>query len=204
MPDYSNDWTANRPLGSAQANTVDDEIRALRLDIQERMNDLVEDWTADPVKINPTSLPQSTAIKLFIGPYGIQPGVQGDVNQHYGDGGFQSASAQSSTRCNVSLPVGCVVTKFEVMALVSTSPSLAVTLMKTTWVAGGTSITVTPTDFALTLPISPVIAIVATPDNTAAETVSDNFVYWIKNSGPGGQYIIYGYLITYDLPAAAA
>lgn len=46
---YTNSWTTVAPAGSAAANTADDEIRKLRLDLEERMNDLVNDWTVDPV-----------------------------------------------------------------------------------------------------------------------------------------------------------
>ncbi|KKK74752.1 hypothetical protein LCGC14_2880610 [marine sediment metagenome] len=46
---YTNSWTTVAPAGSAAANTADDEIRKLRLDMEERMNDLVNDWTVDPV-----------------------------------------------------------------------------------------------------------------------------------------------------------
>ena len=46
---YTNVWTAIAPTGAAAANTTDDEIRKLRLDIEERMGDVVVDWTTDPV-----------------------------------------------------------------------------------------------------------------------------------------------------------
>lgn len=46
---YTNPWSDTDPPGSQNANTVDDEFRQLRLDIHERMDALVEDWTDDPV-----------------------------------------------------------------------------------------------------------------------------------------------------------
>lgn len=48
MP-YTNPWSDTDPPGSQAANTIDDELRQLRLDIHERMDDIVADWTADPV-----------------------------------------------------------------------------------------------------------------------------------------------------------
>ncbi len=46
-------WSNIIPAGSASANTIDDAIRQLRLDTQERMDDLVDDWiTGDPVIVN--------------------------------------------------------------------------------------------------------------------------------------------------------
>jgi hypothetical protein len=53
MP-YSNVWSANTPLGPDPAN-VDDDLRKLRLDIQERMNDL-GDWTTNPIKVFPRAV----------------------------------------------------------------------------------------------------------------------------------------------------
>lgn len=48
MP-HTNPWSDTDPPGSQAANTIDDEIRQLRLDIHERMDDIVVDWTADPI-----------------------------------------------------------------------------------------------------------------------------------------------------------
>lgn len=48
MP-YTDTWTDNRPPGSEAARNIDDEIRLLRAQIHERMDTLVEDWTADPI-----------------------------------------------------------------------------------------------------------------------------------------------------------
>ena len=46
---YSNSWSNIIPVSSDPLNTADDQLRRLRLDVQERMDDLVDDWTADPV-----------------------------------------------------------------------------------------------------------------------------------------------------------
>ena len=48
MP-FTNAWSDVIPAGSAAANTIDDQIRQLRLDIHERMDSLISDWTADPL-----------------------------------------------------------------------------------------------------------------------------------------------------------
>lgn len=47
MP-YTNPWD-DTVSGSLAANTIDDIISSKLLDIHERMDDIVEDWTADPV-----------------------------------------------------------------------------------------------------------------------------------------------------------
>lgn len=54
---YTNAWSVTVPAGSELANTIDDHLRRLRLDIEERMNDIVADWAADPVVLNASTLP---------------------------------------------------------------------------------------------------------------------------------------------------
>ena len=46
---HTNPWSNVVPAGSDALNTADDQIRRLRLDIQERMDEVVDDWTTDPV-----------------------------------------------------------------------------------------------------------------------------------------------------------
>ena len=44
-------WPTNIPAGSDPLNTVDDQQRRLRLDLKERLNDLVDDITTDPIVV---------------------------------------------------------------------------------------------------------------------------------------------------------
>lgn len=46
---FTNPWSNIIPAGSDPANTADDEIRQLRFDIDERMDSIVGDWSADPL-----------------------------------------------------------------------------------------------------------------------------------------------------------
>lgn len=50
---YTNVWSAANPPGSQAANTADDELRKLRLDIEERMATIVTGWgtagATDPI-----------------------------------------------------------------------------------------------------------------------------------------------------------
>jgi hypothetical protein len=52
---FTNPWSNIIPAGSDPANTADDEIRQLRLDIDERMDTIVGDWSADPI-VNLTTI----------------------------------------------------------------------------------------------------------------------------------------------------
>ena len=49
MAHTNSGWPTNIPAGSDALNTADDQLRRLRLDTKERMNDIVDDWTADPI-----------------------------------------------------------------------------------------------------------------------------------------------------------
>lgn len=48
---FTNPWSNIIPAGSDPANTADDEIRQLRFDIDERMDTIVPDWSADPIVV---------------------------------------------------------------------------------------------------------------------------------------------------------
>jgi hypothetical protein len=48
MP-YTNTWDDTRIPGSTLAKLIDEEFRRVRLDIHQRMDDIVEDWLVDPV-----------------------------------------------------------------------------------------------------------------------------------------------------------
>jgi hypothetical protein len=54
MPSYTNAWSNVVPAGSDPANTADDHMRRIRLDLFERLSDIVQDWTADPVLLDLT------------------------------------------------------------------------------------------------------------------------------------------------------
>jgi len=46
---YTRAWSDVTPPGSQAANTIDDEIRNLRVDVHERLNDMVPDFTASAI-----------------------------------------------------------------------------------------------------------------------------------------------------------
>lgn len=56
MPNYTRAWDDAAYPGTTQAKLIDDKARELRVDIHERMDDIVKDWTADPVELDTTNL----------------------------------------------------------------------------------------------------------------------------------------------------
>lgn len=51
MP-YTRPWSDSTPPGSRNANEIDDAIREFKVDVHERMDDIVVDWTSDPIVLD--------------------------------------------------------------------------------------------------------------------------------------------------------
>ena len=64
---YSNAWSNIIPAGSDALNTADDQIRQVRLDVQERMDDIVDDWTADPIVVKSDVIPTASLAHVYEG-----------------------------------------------------------------------------------------------------------------------------------------
>lgn len=125
---YSNNWSDTRPLGSAQAHTADDEIRDLRLDIHERMDELVEDWTADPVVAKQSAYGTKEGKTLIVhgSAFVIEPSEVNSFN--YADSGTSSVSnVAQPMRAWVPLPNGVTITKIE--WLVTNGDTAAISLV---------------------------------------------------------------------------
>jgi hypothetical protein len=124
---YSNTWSTTRPLGSAQANTADDEIRALRLDLQERFNDFVfEDMSVDPLVIKQSSFGGKDDKKIVI-PYTsfiIEPS---ESNAFEYNTGFVTVNANvQPVKASLLMAIGTTIKRLE--WLVSTDDSALLSL----------------------------------------------------------------------------
>lgn len=122
---YTNSWSNTVPAGSAAANTIDDAIKQLRLDIQERMDALVDDWTADPVVLTTTA--DQTVTRFYhhsiLRPVNDEDDV--DVEQLYTESDNDTAA---HLRGHIALPVGCVLTDFDVVIDIQSATSGVVKL----------------------------------------------------------------------------
>lgn len=79
MP-YTNVWSDIAPPGSQNANTVDDELRKLRLDIHERLSGaLVGPITDDPLVVKPEILGNVVGKRYMIHHSAFKPDVEWDV-----------------------------------------------------------------------------------------------------------------------------
>src|SRR2546421_10389685 len=105
---YTNAWSEITPAGTDAANTADDAIRRLRLDLRERMADLVVSWNADPI------VAQAKILGNVVGKTLIIPGAAFITNSdntgyHPGMEVFNNGSVQIYDHvavAGVPIPVG--------------------------------------------------------------------------------------------------
>ena len=101
---HSNVWSNIIPAGGDAANTADDAIRQLRVDIHERMNEVVTDWTADPV------VPIVPALATVCLTHSVAQTIANTTNvtlawdtETFDVGGFHAAGATNS---RITIPAG--------------------------------------------------------------------------------------------------
>lgn len=137
---YTNAWTDNVPLGSEAAKNIDDFMRRVRLDIHERMDNVVADWTADPV----VPLAAGT-FKIVIPASGFQ-GLQADTSSWF-EGGATGAwvisddypipvtSGSRSVAAPISglIPAGRTITQIEWLINRNTAPTFTASLISITF-----------------------------------------------------------------------
>jgi hypothetical protein len=79
---YTNPWSDVTPSDSSQANQIGADLRQLRLDIHQRMNSLVNDWTASPVTLQAQNSGAATGKIAMIAGSGFIPQFA-DVTSQY-------------------------------------------------------------------------------------------------------------------------
>jgi hypothetical protein len=119
-------WSTIVPAGSEQASTADDHIRRLRLEIEERMSDIVEDWSADPVELK-LGFGALTDQKIMIhgGAFIIEPDSD---NVDYNDDGISVTDLTEQIRTPLILPVGYTITRLRWLVTNNTAEPLTLQL----------------------------------------------------------------------------
>lgn len=196
---YSNTWSDIRPLGSAQANTADDEMRTIRLDVHERMDDIVEDWTADPVAIKQDIIGTKAGKTLVVhgSAFVVEPAEANSFN--YSDSGTSSiASGAQPIRAWVPLPGGVTITKIEWLYTNGDTAAISLSFCSLDFLAALT--TETLNSLAAT---SSGVNIADTGEIGLA--IDANKTYFLKADKSGGAaFGINAVKITYDCPDARA
>jgi hypothetical protein len=112
---YTNTWDSDDPLGSADADTIDDIIRQLKFDIQERMNGIVVDWTADPIQLKDAISGNVTKTLLIPGIAFLTRQDEDDV-QRYGTYIETDNSDTPSLYYGLVLPPNAVITQIDMLS----------------------------------------------------------------------------------------
>lgn len=110
---FTNAWSITRPTGTLPANQIDDEIRAFRLDVQERMNVIFEDFSADPLVAKPAFGGKVTGNTVVIhhAAFINDDGLVAPRTAKY----LQEQNAPTTWYARVTIPVGVTITKFEAL-----------------------------------------------------------------------------------------
>lgn len=201
---YTNTWNNNSPPGTQAANTADDELRKLRLDITERMNALVTDWLADPIVPLSSLSGAADGLYLLFGPHIFHPNsveVASDslvaaavhpyhlnVHEYYQNtdaGGFDAWA-------NIIVPVGVTITEFAAGMDINGGASASCAFYKSVITTGATA-AVCPT-------VVRTAAGVGLATSAAfSEVTDDHTVYGIRFFCPvGDQARFYGCRIKYN------
>lgn len=124
-------WDETQPLGSADSDTIDEIFRDLKIQIHERMDDIVVDWTADPVVLKSGGGANKLAQPLVIGGHELntqtgQPFLITDRYKETGDG----VSGYSATIV-IPLVRKMIITKVEALVQLNGATSLDISLRRT-------------------------------------------------------------------------
>lgn len=203
MP-HTRAWSVTAPAGTVQASQIDDEIRKLRVDVDERMSDVAVDWAADPVVLKPEYLGNVVGKQLVIpysafasnrGPFGTKEVI---VNI-----GYLNAFTDSPILiAPVILPPGAKITKVEVMIDKGDAASIAWDLYSRSFAAGEARPGSQTAMVSLIHKTEAGANVLVSDSGVVAFTVDADHMYYIAVDGvgaAGNSFDLYGARVTYDV-----
>ena len=187
---YTNTWAQLAITGAAAPDTIDEKFTQVALAIQERMDDVVVDWTADPV------VPKAQlkiGVQLMIPAYSLMP-TQDEDDISSADGYVQSDdSGTNDMRLGLPVRDNWSITNVTCLFDLNTaSAGVTIDLMKTTYDAAATtsslgSVTVNAGGIGLKGVF------------TGTEATDGVAYYFLKIVGTGsGRYRVYAVRIIYS------
>jgi hypothetical protein len=190
-------WVTTVPSGSEQASTADDHFRRLRLEIEERMNDIVEDWSADPVVLSPTGGLVGKVVNIHSSAFVCEPSEEATVE--YGDTGVTVSNLVGPIRAGLVLPLGVTVRRMRWLITNGDTAAIAMKLGSVDFAVGaasGTIASMTTTDSGSQIVDSFTVA-------PFSYTVDSGVILYLSaDKGGGAEFIIHGVSLTYDTPDA--
>ncbi len=190
---YTNTWSDTSPTGSTQAKQIDDEFRKFRVDVRERMNSFVEDWTADPVVLKSSTGGPVTGKSIHV------PGLAFISDNDISTTATGRATAiDSDLYAPVIFPIGATIKSFQAMVI----PGLGTMTIRLGYITHGLS---TPTFITVdsnTQVGSTGIKLVNNSNAELAHVVAVNRYYtlWITtDSDLSSPSKVFGMQIVYDI-----
>ena len=134
---YTRTWTTTAPADTSAANQLGLDIRQLRQDIQDRMNSIVVDWTADPVVPQAILGGGANNKVIYMGSqaFNYNSPLNSDQSVTYGNGvtGLTSTATGSSAPptlfCSFPLPQGITINQVFINVTPNSTASVQATFV---------------------------------------------------------------------------
>lgn len=204
---YSTVWDSNRPAGSTAAKQIDDEIRLVRGQLEERLEDvLITDITADPWVLKDAVKGKNDDLVKLI-PFSAFASPRPDVDlQFSGVDNYVWGNDRNAHTAPIDIPAGCVVTQIDIRLQRFFVTSMDIGFYKQSFESGAGTQTAIARSSAAT-PSDSAISIFQFTDLN--ETIDTNSYYWISLKGIGSiagshaSYKLYGAKITFNRASIA-
>lgn len=189
---YSNAWDETTPLGTAAASSIDNIMRQDKVNLRERMNSIVVDWTADPI------VPKTSVGRvLLLGPETLIP-ASSSVSYAMPTDSTALALAFSGI-VNIPASDGWEIRKIEVLVDKGAAPSVSISAVLrvfATSIFGG-------------IVIGPVVAsgsgtqmltVYSAVPGAAGIIINNQMAgIYFAAGAPGGTWNFFGARVTYDV-----
>jgi hypothetical protein len=203
---HTNAWNVTDPPGTEQAKNIDDHIRKLRVDLGDRLADIVVDVMADPLKLKPDA--QDPVVdKILIIPFPDFAANTEDKEVDYVAGRGFAFTDTGLVMASVKVPVGCTITKVEMLVDVADASSINWAFYSRLFAAGGGRPASLTAQVTLASGSVAGAGVKMVTSGVLALVVASDQMYYVSLDGigpAGNSYDFYGARITYTSPNAAA
>jgi len=194
---YTRTWDSTTPTATSQLSAGDDAIRALKVDIEERLSALLEDIDADPPSLQSDivgTIGSKTGKQIIIGPHAFVP-VADDDNTSWEAAYVAIDDGPNFTiRASVVLPIGVTVTKIEMLGDKNTADGITCVLKG----AGFSAAPSAPANKHTALSRTAAGVGIEATGTLAIAVVADELLFLEVAGDVNGNARLYGVRITYD------
>lgn len=201
MP-HTRAWDVTQPPGTTQAKQIDDEIRKLRVDIDERWRDFMVDPLADPVDLKP-QFKGNVVGKILVIPFANFNSNTSAKETWYNNGYGQAFTDTGPLLAGVSLTPGCIVTKVEVLVDKGDAASVEFDFFARSFAAGAGRPGSQTAQASLFHGSGAGAGVIIIASGVLAVTIDAAQMYYIALDGigaAGNSFDFYGARVTYDVP----